>query len=376
MSRREFLRRAAEMGVGAVLASVMLELLGPMEALAAIEAYKPVRFQKKLPANKAQCLVCPFNCKLVLGEVSQCLTKVNRAGKVMTFAFNNPSIISVDPIEKMPLYHYRPGAETLSLAVGGCNLHCIYCQNWQESQKSSKEQRTTRLTGADAMKALKKKDLHVLAYNYTEPVVFLEWIEILSAAAARRKIPSVAGTGAYINKKPLKHMCRYVDAFVVGLKGFTEEFYRKVTGASLRPVLDALVTIKEEDKHLEVVTLIVPTHNDDMKKIKELVRWVKKNLGEDTPLHFSRFVPMYKLRNLPQTPLKTLENARKAAQDAGLRYVYIVNLSPHPGNDTYCHKCKKPLIKRVGLKILRNDIKDGKCPHCGAKIPGVWDETE
>ena len=372
MTRREFLRRAAETGLATAGLSLLFEVLGPEVAEAAIYRRRPVRFAKKVSGKRVQCLVCPFRCVLRPGEISQCLTKQNINGRLMTHAWDNPSIISVDPIEKMPLYHYLPGATTLTLGIGGCNLHCLYCQNWQESQRSPAKQRTVELSPNGAVKAMKKEDIKIVAFSYTEPVVFLEWIEAVSRAAHRKGYRCVLASAAYINPQPLKRLISVTDAFVVTLKGFTEQFYRRVTGASLKPVLEALKQIKRAGKHLEVVNLIVPTYNDKEDEIRRMCVWVRDNLGEETPMMFSRFVPAYKLRNLPQTPRKTLETAVKIAKDVGLKFVYIVNLAPHPANDTYCPKCKTPLIKRVGLRILENNIKDGRCPKCGRKIPGVW----
>ena len=372
MTRREFLRFAAETGLGVAGLSLLFEVLGPEVAEAAIYRRRPVRFSRRLSRRRVQCLVCPFQCVLKPGEISQCLTKQNINGRLMTHAWDNPSIISIDPIEKMPLYHFLPGAKTLTLAIGGCNLHCIYCQNWQESQRSPAKQRTVELPKKEVLAAMKKEKLDIIAFSYTEPVVFIEWIEEVVKAARKKGYRCVLATAAYINKKPLKRLIEITDGFIVTLKGFTDDFYRRVTGATLQPVLDALITIKKAGRHLEVVNLIVPTYNDKEDEIRKMCKWVRENLGEETPMMFSRFVPAYKLRDLPQTPKKTLEKAVEIARDVGLKFVYIVNLAPHPANDTYCPKCKTPLIKRVGLRILQNNIKDGKCPKCGKAIPGVW----
>lgn len=372
MTRREFLRFAAETGLGLAGVSFLLEVLGPDFVEAAIYRRKPVPFQRRLSRGRVQCLVCPFYCVLKPGEISQCLTKQNINGRLMTHSWDNPSIISVDPIEKMPLNHFLPGYKTLTLAIGGCNLHCLYCQNWQESQRSPAKQHTVELPKRKALSAMEKEKLKVVAFNYTEPVVFAEWIETIAKAARRKGYRTVLATAAYINPKPLKRLIDVADGFVVTLKGFTEEFYRRVTGATLKPVLNAISQIKKSNKHLELVNLIVPTYNDKEEDIRRMAKWIRDNLGDETVLMFARFVPAYRLRNLPQTPKKTLEKAVKIAGEEGLKFVYIVNLAPHPANDTYCPNCKTPLIKRVGLRILENKIKDGKCPKCGRVIPGVW----
>ena len=375
MDRREFLKKLLRGGVAVASAPLALRLLGILDEYAYAELVKKVRvpYARSLSRKRIQCLVCPFNCVLKLNERSQCLTKVNERGRLLTYAFNNPCIISIDPMGKMPLYHYLPDVKTLTLAIGGCNLHCIYCQNWQQSQRApDKLKMAAKMDRSETLSALKKKDLKVLAFNYTEPVVMMEWIVSLARAVRPKKFKVVIGTGLYINEKPLKSLLKHIDGIVVGLKGFTEEFYEKVVGAKLKPVLDALVKVKEADKHLEVVNLVVPTYNDNPKDIEKMCKWYVKNLGVDVPLHFSRFEPMYKLKNLPRTPVKRLETAHKIAKDAGVKYVYIDNLAPHPANDTYCPKCGKALVKRVGLRILENFVKDGKCPNCGERITGVW----
>ncbi|MCX7703302.1 MAG: AmmeMemoRadiSam system radical SAM enzyme [Planctomycetota bacterium] len=375
LNRREFIKAILKGGVAVSSLPLALKLLGILEEPAYAELVQKmlVPHSRPLDNNRVQCLVCPFNCILKIKERSQCFTKQNDDGKLFTYAYHNPCIISVDPVEKMPLHHYLPGSQTLTLAIGGCNLHCLYCQNWQQSQKKPDELKmAAKMDKDETLSALKKKELKILAFNYTEPVVMLEWIIELSKFVRPKGYKVVIGTALYINAEPLKALLDAVDGVVVGLKGFTEEFYKKVTGGTLKPVLDGLVKVKEEKKHLEVVNLVVPTYNDKEEDIKRMCEWFVKNLGAETPLHFSRFEPMYKLQNLPRTPLKTLETAHKMAKDCGIKFVYIDNLAPHPANDTYCPKCNKPLIKRVGLRILENSLKEGKCSQCGESIPGVW----
>ena len=279
----------------------------------------------------------------------------------------------MDPIEKMPLSHFRPGSKTLTLACGGCNLRCLYCQNWQHSQKRPDELQTFDLTPEEAIQTAKKKGLETIAFNYTEPVTMLEYAKDIARAARRAELRVVAATGAFVEPEPLIDFAQYLDAITIGLKGFTEEFYNTVCGIHLEPVLTAIKTIKTKtDCWLELVNLIVPTYNDDMNVIRKMCGWVRRNLGVNTPLHFSRFVPMYRLTNLPRTPVTTLEGARQVARDVGLRYVYTSNIAPHDGNNTYCAKCGTSLIQRLGLKILGNRLHNARCPQCHNRIPGVW----
>lgn len=376
ISRREFLKALLKGGVAVSSLPFALKILGLLDTPAYAELVQKmlVPYSRSLDNNRVQCLVCPFNCVLKPKERSQCFTKQNDDGKLFTYAFHNPCIISIDPVEKMPLHHYLPGAQTLTLSIGGCNLHCLYCQNWQQSQKRPEELKmAAKMDKDETLASLEKKGLKILAFNYTEPVVMMEWICELAKFVRPKGYKILIGTALYINPDPLKALLEVVDGVAVGLKGFTEEFYKKVTGGTLKPVLDGLIKVKEAKKHLEVVNLIVPTYNDAEGDVKKLCEWHLKNLGADVPLHFSRFEPMYKLQNLPRTPLKTLENAHKIAKDVGIKFVYIDNLAPHPANDTYCPKCNTPLIKRVGLRILKNLIANGKCPKCGEAVPGVWE---
>lgn len=290
----------------------------------------------------------------------------------MVSAYANPCIISVDPIEKHPFNHFLPGAKTLSIATAGCNLRCLYCQNWQQSQARPEHLRNFSLQPEEASKKAKEHNIPIIAYTYTEPVVFWEYVMDTSEKAKAMGLKNVVATALFMNKEPIREWCKVTDAFTVALKGFDDEFYRKVVGCSLKPVLDALVTVKEEGVWLEVVVLIVPTLNDDMKQIKDMCLWIKRNLGAQVPVHFGRFVPEYKLRNLPRTPIPTLEQCHQIALDVGLHFVYIFNVSPHEANHTYCPKCQTKLIRRLGFKVLENNLNKGACPKCKTRIQGIW----
>ena len=280
--------------------------------------------------------------------------------------------MTTDEIEKLPLNHFHPGTRTLSLAVGGCNLRCLYCQNWQQSQTRPERLKTWDLPPKRAAEGAREGDLKTIALTYTEPVAFSEYALRIAAEAHRKGVKVVVASGAYMNPEPMKELAKSVDGMCLALKGFTEDFYRDVIGARLKPVLDALVAAKETGVWLEITTLIVPTLNDDMKTLRRLALWVRKNLGSDTPLHFARFVPDYKLKNLPWTPVPTITRAREEALDVGLKHVYTTNVAPHEGSSTSCPSCKQMLIRRVGFRLLENKLRDGKCCRCKKKLPGVW----
>jgi pyruvate formate lyase activating enzyme len=256
--------------------------------------------------------------------------------------------------------------------VGGCNLRCLYCQNWQQSQTRPERLKTWDLPPRRAATGAQEGKLETIALTYTEPVVFSEYALAIAAHTHRRNIKLVVASGAYMNPGPMKELAQNVDGMCLALKGFTETFYRDVIGAKLKPVLDALVAARDTDTWLEVTTLIVPTLNDDMKALRRMAIWIKKNLGAETPLHFARFFPDHKLKNLPWTPPETITRAREVALDVGLKYVYVTNLAPHEGSSTSCPHCKQMLIRRVGFKLTEQKLRDGKCCRCKRKLPGVW----
>ena len=327
---------------------------------------------KRLSDRRTQCFVCPLECVLEEGQTCFCRTRTNEDGRLISHAYNNPCILTLDPIEKLPLSHFLPGEQAMCLALGGCNLRCLYCQNWQQSQSKPDTLKNFSVTKEEAVAGVEKKKCRIIAHTYTEPVAFYEYVRDVSAFARKKKIKNVAATALFIKEEPLKEWCENVDAFAVALKGWDEKFYDRVLGSKLEPVQKALEVLAKQDVWYELVTLIVPTYNDDLKKIEEMCAWIKKNLGRDVPLHFGRFVPEYNLKDLPRTPVPTLERCREIALEAGLRYVYIFNVSPHEGNNTTCHGCGATLIKRLGFKILENTMKSGRCDKCRERIPGVW----
>lgn len=290
----------------------------------------------------------------------------------MTHAYGNPCIISVDPVEKLPLCHFLPGERTLSLAVAGCNLRCLYCQNWQQSQARPEDLRSFSLPPQEAVRGAQGKGLPIIAYTYTEPVAFSEYMLDVARLAKQAGLRNVCATAAFINPEPLRELCQVIDAFAVALKGFDDTFYERVVGAPLGPVLKALETLREEGVWFEVVNLVIPTFNDDLKKVRAMCAWIRTHLGAETPVHFGRFVPEYKLKNLPRTPVPTLERCREVALEEGLRYVYLFNVAPHEASHTYCPSCRTKLVERLGFQVLQNRLSQGRCPRCRAPIPGVW----
>ena len=324
--------------------------------------------------SEVTCELCPRGCVIPEGGAGDCRIRVNLDGKLRATTYGRPSAIHIDPMEKKPLYHFRPGSPVFSIATAGCNLHCLNCQNWQLSQRGGEEMETVyRADPWELVQAAKEEGCQSIAYTYSDPIVFYEYVYDSSELAHREGLTNVFITAGYINQKPLRKLCRVLDAANVDLKAFDDGFYRRVSGATLQPVLDALVTLREEGVWIEVTNLLIPTLNDDLALIRRMARWIRDELGEGTPLHFSRFHPQYRMRNLPPTPGEALDRARSEALDAGLHYVYVGNIPGHEGGSTYCPTDGSLLIGRTGFLITENNLTaDGRCPHCSEKIPGVW----
>lgn len=323
-------------------------------------------------SSMIQCLLCPRECKLAEGQRGDCLARIHLDGKLQTLVYGKPCARHIDPIEKKPLFHFLPGSRVHSIATAGCNLHCKYCQNWEISQRRPEETYNLDLPPEKLVAEALQTGCRSIAYTYSEPVIFYEYVMDTATLAQERGIKNVLVTAGYINPVPQRELCRVVDAANVDLKGFTEDFYRDVCSGQLKPVLDALVLFKEEGVWLEVTNLVLPTLNDDLAQIRKMCQWMSRNLGDDVPLHFSRFYPRYKLKNLPPTPVETLDRARETALEVGLKYVYVGNVPGHAGNNTYCPHDSRLLIQRRGYSLIQYHIDDGKCQFCGEPIPGVW----
>ncbi len=323
-----------------------------------------------------QCDLCPFRCFLPEGSRGICRVRMNVGGRLMTLVYGQPVSVHIDPIEKKPVYHMLPGSSIFSIATVGCNLRCSFCQNWEISQSYPEEAKAGGqiLSPEQVVNAAIANNCNSIAYTYSEPAVFYEYVLDIARLAKQKGLRNVLVSAGYINLEPLRELAPYFDVIKIDLKGFNGQFYRKVVGGDLKYVLATLKELHSLGVLTEVVNLVVPGLNDDLQEITRMCKWIYDNLGPDTPLFFSRFTPQYKLGNLPATPIETLEKARKIAMEAGLKYVYIGNVPGHPGESTYCPGCGKILIHRYGYEILENNIKNGKCIFCGKKIPGIWDK--
>ena len=322
-------------------------------------------------SSKVHCELCPTECVLENYQIGGCRTRMNKDGVLYSLVYGKPCAVNVDPIEKKPFYHFLPGTSAFSIATAGCVLGCKFCQNWQISQASPEDTDNRELPPADVVRQALYYQCRSITYTYTEPTVFYEYMYDTAKIARQYGIRNTMHSCGYIKEKPLREVAKLLDAADIDLKAFTEDFYSRICGGRLRPVLDALVVLKEEGVWLEITDLVIPTLNDDPKQMREMCGWIVKNLGPDVPIHFSRFFPSYKLKDLPPTPWETLKEARDIGREAGLRYVYIGNIRSE-GENTYCPACKRLLIERIGYFVKQNHIVKGSCRFCSKRIAGRW----
>jgi len=318
-----------------------------------------------------RCSLCPRECLLKPGATGLCRVRKNIDNTLMTLGYSNPCAVHIDPIEKKPLYHVLPGSKAFSIAVAGCNLRCKNCQNYSISQASPLETRNTYLPPQQVVKEAVHSGCSAIAYTYSEPTVWYEYMYDTAKLAHEAGLKNLMITCGYINLKPLEELCKYIDAANIDLKSFDNTIYKQLNAGQLDPVLNAIKLAHRKGVWVEITNLIVPDWTDNMDMIRTMCKWIRSTLGKDVPLHFSRFHPMYKLAHLFPTPTKTLESAKKIAQQEGLYYVYIGNVAGIDPN-TYCPKCKKPIILRKGYVITGNNIYEGTCKFCQTPVAGIW----
>ncbi|MEF3280333.1 MAG: AmmeMemoRadiSam system radical SAM enzyme [Elusimicrobiota bacterium] len=331
---------------------------------------KEAMYYEKLKDKKVKCNLCPRSCVLSDGQTGFCRARQNIGGTLYTLNYGRVVAMNVDPIEKKPFFHVLPGSKSFSIACAGCNLRCKYCQNWQISQRSPDETEYEEYSPEKLVELALKSGSKSIAYTYSEPVVFYEYMIDTAKIARSKGLKNIVVTAGFINKEPLENLLKYIDAIKVDLKGFNKNFYLKYTSGGIEPILESLRTIKKSGKWLEIVNLVIPGANDNEEDIKGLCNWIKENLGTDVPVHFTRFYPNYKMMDTPPTPLETLVKARDIAKKIGLKYVYTGNINYSEGETTYC-KDGSIAIERKGFFVIKNNLKDGRCPS-GDKIPGVW----
>jgi len=343
-------------------------LTGSASGLSKIEA----RYYQKLPDREIKCELCPRFCILGDKERGFCGVRENQGGKYYTLVYGQVASLNIDPIEKKPFFHFLPGSEAFSLATAGCNLSCKFCQNWEISQMRPEQVKNIYLPPESVVASCLKYNSPVIAYTYTEPVIFFEFMYDTCVLARKSNIKNVVVTAGYINPEPLADLIKVVEAIKVDLKAFNQNFYRDYVRGELQPVLESIAQIAKSKTWLEIVYLVIPTLNDNPEEIRQMCRWLKAEIGPDYPIHFSRFHPMYLIKNLPPTPISTLEQLRNIALAEGLHFVYIGNVPGHPGENTYCPRCGKLIIERYGYAIKKKELSGNKCRFCGQEIAGVW----
>jgi pyruvate formate lyase activating enzyme len=377
LDRRSFLKCALASGAALNL-SALAPPLAPFPALPVPQKQDDAqftieaKFYQKLENKKIKCKLCPRECNIGDRETGYCGVRENHGGTYYSLVHSRVCAAHIDPIEKKPLFHYLPGTLAFSIATAGCNVNCKFCQNWDISQVRPEQVPAQYAPPKMVADLARQRGCPTIAYTYSEPVVFSEYLMDVADAGHEAGVRSVVVSNGYMQEEALKTAYGKMDAVKIDLKAFSESYYKDVVAGELKPVLDSLVTLRKMGKWTEIVYLVVPTLNDSDEEFRSLARWVKANLGQDVPLHFTQFHPEYLLKNLPITPVPTLERAKAIADAEGLHYVYIGNVPGHPAENTYCPKCRRIVVERVGLTAKQMLISKGKCPFCGQSIPGIW----
>jgi pyruvate formate lyase activating enzyme len=367
-------RRTAliNLGVCAAASVAPVALSGCSRDVNAASAHHPAKFWTAGKGGTVTCNLCPRECETEAGESGFCRARKNEQGKYYTLAYQNPVAVHNDPIEKKPVNHVLPGTTAFSVGMAGCNLRCKHCQNWQISQSAPGDLASRDIPPRKLAELGKQAGSSVLAFTYNEPTTFPEYIIDSAIQAKNMGLGAVMVSNGFINEKPQRELLKHLTAYKVDLKGFSEKFYTEICGASIKPVLASLERIRKAGMWLEIVNLVIPTLNDQEEDLTAMAAWIVANLGPDVPIHFTRFHPMYKIRNLPPTPISTLEKAHSIAKAQGVHYAYIGNVPGHKAGHTYCHHCGEMLIRRYAYDVEIKTLSKGKCGKCGTSIPGVW----
>ncbi len=342
------------------------------EAMRSHAGNYPGRWWHRLADGRIQCDLCPRDCRLHEGQRGLCFVRKREGDAMVLTTYGRSSGFCVDPIEKKPLNHFHPGSAVFSFGTAGCNLACKFCQNWDISKSTEMDRLMDRASPEAIAQAAAENGCRSVAFTYNDPVIFAEYALDTADACHARGLKTVAVTAGYIHAEPRREFYAKMDAANVDLKAFTEEFYFRLTGAHLAPVLDTLkYLVHETDCWTEITTLLIPTKNDSDAEIRAMSRWIAAELRPDVPLHFTAFHPDYKLNDLPPTPPATLSRARRIALEEGLKYVYTGNVHDRAGGTTYCPGCDAALIERDWHRILRHELTDdGHCPHCATPVAG------
>ncbi len=372
LDRREAVKLMAS-GAAAVAAGAGVCLSAGGAAMAAGTSFREAMYYDRLGGKKIRCRVCPKECVVGDRERGFCGVKENRGGRYYTLVYGQCAAVNLDPIEKKPLFHFLPSSGAFSIATAGCNFDCKDCQNWEISQvRPEQVPDPIHLPPEQVVALAKRYGARSIAYTYSEPVVFYEYMLDTAKAGRAQGIKSIMISNGYIRPEPMTRVLEYLDAVKIDLKSMSEEFYKTYCVGELPPVLDTLKLVKKLGKWLEVVYLVVPTLNDSESAVRQMCQWVRTNLGSEVPLHFSRFYPSYQMKKLPPTPYETLQRCRKIARETGINFVYIGNVPGESNVSTWCPRCGKIVVRRSGYQVLEVNLRNGACKYCARKIPGVW----
>jgi pyruvate formate lyase activating enzyme len=324
------------------------------------------------PDGKVHCYLCPRHCHIGEGQAGFCYIRANQGGKLYSLGYAHPAAMQIDPIEKKPLNHFLPGSRIFSMGTAGCNMGCFFCQNWDISKSRADQVGSSYVPPEDVVLLAIRNHCDSIAFTYNEPTIWGEYVIDICCAAKEAGLNTVMVSNGYITYDAFHDIYDQIDAANIDLKAFTEKFYGKITLTHLQPVLDALLWLKNETNvWFEITNLMIPTLNDAAEETRGLCGWILDNLGPDVPLHFTAFHPDFKLQDKPRTPPDTLHAARRIALEMGLHYVYEGNIHSD-GAHTSCPVCRTLLVKRSWHDVQLNRLQEGKCPKCGAAIPGRW----
>ncbi|MEM3737700.1 MAG: AmmeMemoRadiSam system radical SAM enzyme [Candidatus Bathyarchaeia archaeon] len=330
-----------------------------------------------LPSNVVRCKICPRMCYIKPREKGFCRVRVNDEGKLYLLTYGALTAMNADPVEKKPLFHFWPGSKTFSISSVSCSFRCPWCQNWEISQAGPWDVGAMEVSPEQVVKLTRRYGCRSISYTYNEPIIWYEFVLDCAKLAKREGLPNILVTNGYISSEALEELSPYIDAANVDIKSFNKQFYRVYCKANLDDVLKATELMVEMGIHVELTNLIIPGLNDKMDEIEEMAEWILKTLGPNTPTHFSRFYPLYKMSHLSATPASTLVKAAEVARKIGLHYVYVGNIPGHSGENTYCPTCHEQLIGRCGFAITKwNLTNEMRCPKCCELIPikGKYEE--
>lgn len=334
---------------------------------------KEALYYEKINELKVRCNLCRHHCTILDGKRGICQVRENIGGKLYTLVYSKVCSYHVDPIEKKPLFHFFPGSSAFSIATVGCNFRCLHCQNYEISQipKENKEIFGYEITPDQVVKMALDYKCKSISYTYTEPTVFFEYALDVAKIAKENGLFNNFVTNGYIEEKPLKDISPYLDGANIDLKSFSDDFYRRICGAELKCVLETIKTYKKLGIWIEITTLIIPGLNDNSDELRKIAQFIRDELGRETPWHITAFYPTYKLRDRPRTDAKKLREARNIGLEEGLFYVYEGNIFGAQGENTFCYRCGKLIIGRLGFSVTEYNIEGGCCKFCGAEIHGI-----